>query len=184
MTKDKNTKSKGEYTFMRQIIKKPPRKTGRILKKIVAILLSGIAIGIIAAITFVHVLPYFQPEDPNWKVEFPDDSMGDQQGNEGENSGAQNDGSNDVSQDAQGGNNADSQNGSSEVVPTDCPDKMTLEGFRQIYEEIVDVAEQSEKALVVVQGIKSEVDWMNNSYENKTQVSGILVAENTINYYK
>ena len=176
MTKDRNSKSKGEYTFMRQVIKEPPRKTGKILKKITAILISGIAIGVIAAFTFVHVLSYFQPDDPDSKIEFPDDTYtGDQQGNEtGDNSNENPDGNT--------GDNPDN-NGEDELQPTNCPDKLTLDGFRPVYEEIVDVAENSERALVVVQGITSEVDWMNNSYENKTQISGILVAENVANYY-
>lgn len=182
MTKDKNTKSKGEYTFMRQVIKEPPRKSEMILKKIAAILASGIAIGVIAALTFVHVLPYFETDEPDSKIEFPEDdytgehqddnpngdSNGEVDGNSDENSNGDSEGDSDVPSDTQ---------------PTICPEKLTLDGFRQIYEEIVDVAEQSEKALVVVQGITSEVDWMNNSYENKTQVSGIIVAENLVNYY-
>ena len=188
MTKDKNTKSKGEYTFMRQVIKEPPRKTEMILKKIAAILVSGIAIGVIAAITFVHVLPYFQTDEPDSKIEFPDDDYtGEQPGDSSEDdsnlSGTQNGDSSGDADENSNGNLGDDPNASSNVQPTICPEKLTLDGFRQVYEEIVDVAEQSEKALVVVQGITSEVDWMNNSYENKTQVSGILVAENVVNYY-
>ncbi len=177
MTKDKDTKSKGEYTFMRQVIKEPPRRTGKILKKIAAILASGVAIGVVAAVTFAHVLPYFQEDEPDSKIEFPDDDYTDE--HLGDGNGDSNQDSDGNSVDNPGENNPDGL----EVQPTNCPEKLTLDGFRQVYEEIVDVAEQSEKAMVLVQGITSEVDWMNNSYENKTQVSGVLVAENVINYY-
>ncbi len=181
MTKDKNSKSKGEYTFMRQVIKEPPRQTERILKKIAAILVSGIAIGVIAAATFVHVLPFFQQDEPDSKIEFPDDTYtGEQQGNQ---AGNQQDENLNGNAEDNSNNNGEIDPNAQAVQPTNCPDKLTLDGFRQVYEEIVDVAEQSERALVVVQGITSEVDWMNNSYENKTQVSGILVAENVANYY-
>ncbi len=156
MTNDKNPKAKSEYTFMKQVIKKPPRQTRTILKKIAGILFSGIAIGVIAAFTCAWVLPYLQNEEPDSKIEFPEDNPG------------------------LHSNNASNP---SEGQSTDCLDTLTLESFRKVYGEIVGVAEQCEKALVVVQGITSEVDWMNNSYENKTQISGILVAENIVNYY-
>ncbi len=177
MMKDKKNLH-GEYTFMRQVIKEPPRKTGKILKKIAAILISGVAIGVIAALTFVHVLPYFQPEEPESKVELPDDDYDEEhQGSEDELDASGNQGEN------PSGTEGEDPDNPSDIQPTSCPEQLTLEGFRQVYEEIVDVAEQSEKAMVVVQGITSEVDWMNNSYENKTQVSGVLVAENLVNYY-
>ncbi len=165
MPKDKKTLH-GEYTFMRQIIKEPPRKTGCILKKILAILMSGIAIGVIAALTFAHVLPYFESDNSDLKVEFPDDDY------EEEHQGSEED-----------KNDSENPEAPSDIQPTSCPEQSTLEGFRQVYEEIVEVAEKSEKAMVVVQGITSEMDWMNNSYENKTQVSGVLVADNIVNYY-
>ena len=155
MTNDKNPKAKSEYTFMKQVIKKPPRKTRENLKKIAGILTSGIAIGLIATFTFAWVLPYVQKEEPDSKIEFPEDKP-------------------------QGNTMGEFLDGNNSNIS---PDKLTLEGFRQVYGEIVGVAEQCEKALVVVQGITSEVDWMNNSYENKTQIAGILVAENMVNYY-
>lgn len=156
MTNDKNPKAKSEYTFMKQVIKKPPRQTRTILKKIAGILFSGIAIGVIAAFTCAWVLPYLQNEEPDSKIEFPEDNPG---------------------------LHSNNTSNPSEGQSTDCLDTLTLESFRKVYGEIVGVAEQCEKALVVVQGITSEVDWMNNSYENKTQISGILVAENIVNYY-
>lgn len=184
MTKDNSPKSKGEYTFMRQVIKQPPKKTGRILKKTAGILLSGIAIGVIAAFTFAKVLPYFESDEPNSKIEFPDDEYTDKIDDSNTNEGNAPTNNSDENPNGNPNGNLDGNLGDgTQVQSTNCPDKLTLEGFRQVYEEIVDVAEQSEKALVVVQGITSEVDWMNNSYENKTQVSGILIAESTMNYY-
>ena len=159
----------GEYTFMRQVIKESPRKIENILKKAVTILVSGIAIGAIAAITFAKVLPYFEEEEPEVKVEFPDDEYVDpSQESNGDNEGTESVGGSSDSQDIQ------------TII---CPETLTLEGFRQVYEDIVDVAEHAEKAMVIVQGVSSEVDWMNNSYENKTQISGVLVAETVLNYY-
>lgn len=191
MTQDKNPKSKMEghghasqnedYMFMKAVIKEPPRKKRRILLKILGILVSGVAVGVIAALTFVHVLPYIQPEEDLPKVEFPDDDYIDSEHIDSDSQNANASNSTDNEQNSEPGKNP--PNPSKDDGEMDCPEQLTLDGFRQVYEEIVEVAEQSEKAMVIVQGITREVDWMNNSYENKTQVSGVLVAEDSINYY-
>lgn len=47
----------------------------------------------------------------------------------------------------------------------------------------MEMAEEPERSLVTVQGITSDVDWMNNSYENEKQISGFLVADNGKEYF-
>lgn len=45
------------------------------------------------------------------------------------------------------------------------------------------MAEEPERSIVTVQGITSDVDWMNNSYEDSSQVSGLLVADSGKEYF-
>lgn len=162
------------YTFMREVIKESPKKKGAvlrmILKKSLTILASGIAAGVIAAITFGQVLPYFMPEKIAYKIELQKEDKDTQISFEED--------KNEVQTPEEGETQPDIT-----PEPTSSPETMTLEEFRQLHQEMIAVAQEAERALVLVQGITRQVDWMNNSYENKTQISGVLVAENSVSYY-
>lgn len=53
-----------------------------------------------------------------------------------------------------------------------------LEEYRQLYKDMLAVAEKPKRALVTVVGISSEMDYFNQNYENQKQISGLLAADN------
>lgn len=48
--------------------------------------------------------------------------------------------------------------------------------YRQLYRDMMQVAEEPERALVQVIGITSELDYFNQNYENQRRISGLTVA--------
>lgn len=60
---------------------------------------------------------------------------------------------------------------------------LTQDDFDKYFEGISQAVTEMEKQLVTVRGITSDVDWMNNSYEDEKQISGLLVANNGKEYF-
>lgn len=78
-----------------------------------------------------------------------------------------------------------SQNITEETVPVSEGDPetaaavekgITLQEYRQLYKDMMDVAEEPEHALVQVIGITKELDYFNQNYENQRRISGLVVA--------
>ncbi len=64
-------------------------------------------------------------------------------------------------------------------VPGEDPEKpegITLQEYRQLYRDMMEVAEEPEHALVQVIGVTSELDYFNQNYENRQRISGLTVA--------
>ncbi|MBQ9063198.1 MAG: trypsin-like peptidase domain-containing protein [Eubacterium sp.] len=55
--------------------------------------------------------------------------------------------------------------------------------YRDLHKQLNSIAADSEKCVVQVTGIKSELDYFNASYENEQQVSGVTIAEDEENYF-
>ena len=151
-----------EYRFLREVIKKKPLDKRKLAYRAGGIAAGAVMFGIIAAFTFGKVLPHFLPEDTPGKVIIPQEQP--------------------------------------EVTPTVKPEQqptpepskeappqeeeaLTLEDFSEVYREVLETAKVPERSMVTVQGITSDVDWMDNSYENSKQVSGFLVADNGKEYF-
>ena len=164
-----------EYHFLREVIKEKPvdkRKIGYIAG---GVLVCAVMFGVVAAFTFVRVLPHMQPEEKTQKVNIPVETPTPTPVVE-ENPANTDDGENDE----QNGEDAESNHDSS---GTEEEKSLNLDDFRGLYRHVVEMAEEPERSLVTVQGITSDVDWMNNSYENEKQISGFLVADNGKEYF-
>ena len=53
-----------------------------------------------------------------------------------------------------------------------------LEDYRQLYEELAQLAQKTGRSVVTVTSVVSDVDWFNDIYENEASASGIIVANN------
>ena len=56
--------------------------------------------------------------------------------------------------------------------------KLTSENLSQLYDVLDDVSAKVQKSLVTVTDVTSDVDWFNNTYENKADTVGIIIADN------
>ena len=153
---------KEEYHFLREVIKKKPLDKRQILYKAGGIIGGAIIFGIVAAFVFSKHCPIWSRKK---KKELTSTRTGESTEK----------------------NVSDSEEKKEELsentpAPTQEPVKdqskeVSLEDFESAYEEILKVAAEPERSIVTVQGITSDVDWMNNAYEDSNQVSGILAAD-------
>ncbi len=72
-----------------------------------------------------------------------------------------------------------------EVVPEilEVPRSITLEDYEQIYEEIMQVAEEPLKSMVSVTGMEEQEDLLNHSYLTYGQSSGVIIAKESKTLY-
>ena len=69
--------------------------------------------------------------------------------------------------------------GAEEEVPEEDGLGISLEEYRQLYQDMFAVAEDAEHSLVQVIGITSEMDYFNQNYESQRRASGLIVAMNS-----
>lgn len=163
---------KEEYRFLREVIKEKPVDKRKILYAAGGILAGAILFGAVAAFTFAHALPHFQPEEQIPKVNIPEETPTPTPlaASEEQSKAADQE-------------NASDKSEQKEEQTVHEKEKLSPEDLQEIYRQAVKVAEGPERALVTVQGITSDVDWMNNSYENEKQISGFLAADNGKDYF-
>ena len=155
------------YHFIKEVIKKKPLNKRALLLKIAAIAAAAVAAGIIAAFVFVKMVPVAEElvgtESPP-PVSIPSDDTPESE-------------------------TTPTPEPTQEVQQTETPTPeptqeaesegtISLEDYREVYQEMLAVAETPKKAMVTVIGITSEMDYFNQNYENQKQISGLLVAEN------
>lgn len=153
-----------EYHFLREVIKKKSMDKKQVAYRVGGILAGAILFGGIAAFTFAKALPLFLTEDPAPKVTIPVDTP---------------EPTKEISKPTQEPTKQPTQ----EPVQDEESEELSLEDFREVYREVLEKAEVPERSMVMVQGITSDVDWMQNAYENAKQVSGFLVADNGKEYF-
>lgn len=56
--------------------------------------------------------------------------------------------------------------------------QLDLEDYKSMYESLASVAREAEKSIATVTSVTSDVDWFNNTYENKGVTSGLIIADN------
>lgn len=56
--------------------------------------------------------------------------------------------------------------------------KLTGQNYQQMYDALKDISEKAQKSLVTVTDVTSDVDWLNNTYENKADTAGVIIADN------
>ncbi len=60
--------------------------------------------------------------------------------------------------------------------------KLGVEDYNSLYKGLSEVAQEVQKSMVTVVGVTSDVDWFNNAYENEGTISGVIIADNGIEF--
>jgi serine protease Do len=167
---------KEQYRFMDQVIKKKPYDWKKAIERVLWIVISGVAIGVIAAVVFLTVLPGARKvlgiPDEKGRITIPAD---------------RDPAVTSSSSDAIG----DSSEGSTARTPTPTPvptlvpgnaagagEGLTIQEYKKLYQDMLKTADGPEHSLVRVIGISNDMDYFNQSYEDQKQVTGVMIAEN------
>ena len=150
---------KKNYSFIREIVKKKPLDKRGLLRKILSLAGAAVLAGVVASFVFVWMVPVAERmvNGDSSRVSFPEDE---------EETSTSSQSVTDSSQPAQ-----------ENPMPASQPE-IGLEEYRQLYKDMLAVAEKPKRALVTVVGISSEMDYFNQNYENQKQISGLLAADN------
>lgn len=162
-SKDQNQDSQApseqeDYHFLKEVIKEKPVDKKKLVIRAGGILAGAVLFGVAAAFTFARALPLFQEEEPAPKViipvETPTPTISPEMTQE-----------------------------PTQEPEDDKEEGFGLENFRNVYRQVLEVAKEPERSIVNVQGFTSDVDWMNNSYEDEKHITGLLAADNGKEYF-
>ncbi|MBU9736115.1 S1C family serine protease [Diplocloster agilis] len=160
-------KDKEEFSFMKEKIKAKPINKKKLLLKVAGTVVLAVLFGVVASFTFVITSPiaekkYGEKEEiPSVTIPRDDEAA---------------------------------QNPEPEATPTPVPAPsnppaviqqtvgIEVEDYRKLYNKLYEVAAGLDKALVTVTAVSSNVDWFNVPYTNQGKGSGVIVAENGIEY--
>ncbi|WP_099469507.1 S1C family serine protease [Konateibacter massiliensis] len=162
-----------EFSFIKEKIKEKPLNKKRLALFGVLCVVMAIIFGALASFTFVLTRPYFEEQltkeqEPD-KVSIPKDETA---SDEAESVMAQTD--------TQAPDTTQSQSpAQTEETPVVTPEfEMELDDIEMLYKKLNVVAREAGKSVVTVTGVTSDVDWFNDTLENKGQSTGIIVENN------
>ena len=159
------------HSFIKEVIKEKPLDKRKLMIKIVMLILAAVLFGVIAAITFAYTRPEVERsiearKDPD-NVDITDD--------DGEPSLPSEEPTPTptpkVTPEAE----------VPEVTPAPempAPAELGLPEYKKLYKDMKEASQEAEKSMVTVIGIKSEIDYFKDSYDNRGQRSGVIIANN------
>lgn len=160
-------KDKEEFSFMKEKIKAKPINKKKLLLKVAGTVVLAVLFGVVASFTFVITSPIAEKKYGE-KEEIPSVTI--PRDDEAE------------------------QNPAPETTPTPTPVPsnppaviqqtvgIEVDDYRKLYNKLYEVAVGLDKSLVTVTAVSNNVDWFNVPYTNQGKGSGIIVAENGIEY--
>lgn len=174
---------KESYQFMDQVIKKRPFDWKKPVIRLFWIVFSGVAIGVIAAVVFLTVLPSVRKTlgipDEKTRITIPADKGP---------ADASVNGSSVTAESVVSGSSTEEKEA---PTPTALPvvnpgiaanpqtqSGLTVQQYKKLYQDMLKTADAPKHSLVQVIGISNEMDYFNQNYEDRKQVSGFMVAEN------
>lgn len=156
--------------FMSERIKERPVNKKKLLKRTVLTASMALIFGLIACLTFLVLEPVFSnwlyPEEEPEVIELPDtteemlpeDML--------------------TEEDAQTEPESAVKLEEEQIEQILSGVEMDLEDYSGIYTLLANLASEAEKSVVTVTGVTSDVDWFNNTYENKGVTSGLIITDN------
>lgn len=161
---EKNTEQTTEYSFIREKIKERPKSKKQIAMKLGSLCGMAVLFGVISSVVMAWLTPKLQlwwyPTQDAEVITIPKDES------------------------ASGEEETEGAVATATPIPTQEPivnvveKELELQDYTGLYNEMYRVADGVKNSLVTVVGVSSNVDWLNNPYENEGQASGIVVADN------
>lgn len=158
-----------DFEFMKEKIKERPINRKKLLRRTIITATMAVIFGLIACFTFLVLEPVFSnmlyPEEEPKQVTFPEveeemlpEDM--------------------LQTETQIPSAEESQEEESETAMETVAPSLEVTDYQALYNKMYAIAQESQKSMVTVTGVTSDVDWFNNPYESKGQTSGIILADN------
>ena len=155
-----------EHNFIKKTEKKKPINKKKIALKVIIFIFAAVLFGAIAAVVFCQMLKGFAAQNDEDQVSLDDykEAIATELDDDSSSSA-------DVEE------SVDEDGNVTRIV--EVPEELDLRDYTKLYRQMAKVSRRAKKSIVTVTGISENTDWFNNSHENKNQVTGMIVAENS-----
>lgn len=171
-----NDQQNNEKAFMIEKIKERPINKRKLLKKTLGTAATAVMFGLIASLTFLVLQPYISkilyPEEKPQIIVFPEDEnemSPEEMLAENQQNSAQPDGENISWENVQTGD---------ELMQI----MLSKDGYLQMYSALNSYVAELKRTMVSVTGIHSDVDWFNEVQVSQYRSSGVVIADNGVEF--
>lgn len=150
-----------EFSFMNEKIKEKPFYKRKWVRLISATVVLAVLFGVVSCLVFVNLyenLEKKQQQDAVKEIEIPKDQPEQTQAPQQE---------------------AQTPEGE-KPDPIVVEPELTLDKYEKLHLQMQELAAEASKSLVTVTSVSNDVDWFNESYENKGQSTGMIVGDNGV----
>ncbi len=147
-----------EFSFVKEKIKRQRFYQNRVFRRVVFQIVLGVICGAVACFVFVILHPWMNErfgKEEKQEIVFPNEEE-------------------EVKEPP-----AEPEEPAEPIVITE-KQELEIEDYRKLYGKLRAVALESEKCLVTVTAASSDMDWFNETYESRKQLSGLLVGNNGV----
>ena len=157
-----------EFSFVKEKIKKQPFYQNKNLRRAGIRLLFSVLCGLAACLAFVLARPWM--EQTFGKKEMTEITIPAEE---------------EEQQDTEEDEEPEEEEAEEETAPQDPvvitqPQELEAEDYATLYARLKEVADAAAQSLAAVTVSSSDTDWFNETYENRRQVSGLLVGNNGV----
>ena len=157
-----------EFSFVKEKIKKQPFYQNKNLRRAGIRLLFSVLCGLAACLAFVLARPWM--EQTFGKKEMTEITIPAEE---------------EEQQDTEEDEEPEEEEAEEETAPQDPvvitqPQELEAEDYATLYAKLKEVADAAAQSLAAVTVSSSDTDWFNETYENRRQVSGLLVGNNGV----
>lgn len=169
------TEPKQDSDFMKERIKERPLNKKKLARRTIVTAAMAVLFALIACLVFTILEPllsnWIYPEEEPQVVEFPEDvneilpeeMLTDKEEEQQDNSPSYEETEGIVDQ---------------QLTQMFANFQLDVDDYKTLYTALGQVANEAEKALVTVTGVKNDVDWFDNVYQSKGQTSGVIIGNN------
>ena len=161
------------HSFIKEVIKEKPLDKRKLMIKIIMLIVAAVLFGVIAAVVFAYTRPAVEKSIETRKGPNSVNIAG----------GEEDEGVTPTP------SRMPTPTPIPEVTPQEEPEEASVEAppepaelglpeYKKLYKDMKDISQNAEKSIVTVIGIKSEIDYFRDTYDNRGQRSGLIVANN------
>jgi serine protease Do len=172
-----------DFDFLQEKIKERPINKKKLIKKTILTALMAVLFGILACLSFLLLEPvinnWLYPEEEPGIVTFPqekDEMLPEDMLTEGTSTAPTQEES---EAEATASTSKASEEDNAHETDGDEPEtSLTIESYIMQYDELYKVYTDVLTSMVTVTGVRSDVDWFNNTYESEGTTAGVIIANN------
>lgn len=173
-----------DFEFLQEKIKERPIDKKKLLQRTLITASLALLFGLVACLTFLLLEPvlnnWLYPEEEPEIVTFPqekDEMLPEDMLTEGETGTQETTGEESTAESTSSEEMTEGGEGT-ETMTEEEPLKARLQDYQLMYDGMYEVYRQASSGMVTVTGVKSDVDWFNNTYQSEGSVAGVIIANN------